>query len=87
MSAHEQMTVEVRLFAGARQRVGHELVRVELAAPATIADLRAALTRDYPRLADLLPRALFAIEMHYVTDATPVEPTRPIACIPPVSGG
>ncbi|MFM8252656.1 MAG: MoaD/ThiS family protein [Planctomycetota bacterium] len=86
-SAEPSGSIVVRLFAGAKQRVGAERVTVELSAGATVADLRLALVEAHPALADLLPRALFAIDCEYVADQRPLTGFPEIACIPPVSGG
>ena len=63
------MKVQVRLFAAARQRVGQETVDVLLPSGATLADLRRVLAQSQPELSDLLPRALFAIDAEYASDA------------------
>jgi molybdopterin synthase catalytic subunit len=74
------MEVEVRLFAGLRQRAGADRVRVLLPEPATVADLLAAM--------ELPPRScVVAINREYVAGDRPIEPDDEVALIPPVSGG
>lgn len=82
-----KMEIAVRLFAGAKQRVGAERVTVELADGATVAHLREVLAERHAELAELLPRTLFAIDCDYVADSRELTGVREIACIPPVSGG
>ena len=81
------MTIQVLLFAGIRQAVGHDAVDVELADTATVADLRAALMQRFPKLASLLDRSAFAVNEAYADDATALMADATVACIPPVSGG
>jgi molybdopterin synthase catalytic subunit len=74
------MEVEVRLFAGLRQRAGADRVTVELPDGATTADLLAAM--------DLPPRSCaVAINRQYAQGVQRIDPSDEIALIPPVSGG
>ena len=81
------MKVQVRLFAAARQRLGRDTIEVLLPPGATLAELRRAIVQSQPELSDLIPRALFAIDAEYASDAAPLSESAEIACIPPVSGG
>jgi molybdopterin converting factor small subunit len=81
------MMVRVKLFAGARQRVGSEEIQVHVTEPATIAALRAAIGQQYPDAIPLLRSAMFAIDTEYAADATVIPSNSEVACIPPVSGG
>jgi molybdopterin converting factor subunit 1 len=83
----ELVTVTIRLFAVARQRVGAPEIRVTLADPATVGDLRRATAEQYPELASLLPAMMVAVENEYVGDDVAVAEGHEIALIPPVSGG
>jgi MoaE-MoaD fusion protein len=74
------MLVSVRLFAGLRERAGAARVEVELAEPATVADLLAAM--------DLAPRScVAAINREYADPAARIAPGDEVALVPPVSGG
>ena len=74
------MEVEVRLFAGLRQRAGADRVRVQLPEPARVSDLLEAM--------DLPPRScVVALNREYVAGDRPIDPGDEIALIPPVSGG
>ena len=81
------MIVQVKLFAAARQRTGSALISVELGDPATIAQLREAIRRQFPELGEILGAALFAINQEYGDDLTVIPAGAEVACIPPVSGG
>jgi molybdopterin converting factor subunit 1 len=79
--------VQVKLFAGARQLAGAEVVEVELAEPARVGMLREALARQYPSLSPLVRLAMVAIDTDYVRDDAPLTSQSDVALIPPVSGG
>jgi molybdopterin converting factor subunit 1 len=80
--------VTVRLFALARQRAGRAEVVVEIAEPATVAALKAALAAAYPELAPLIPQLMIAVDADYADDdAHMIPPGVEVAAIPPVSGG
>jgi molybdopterin converting factor small subunit len=80
-------TVEVHLFARLRELAGSERVFLVVPDDASIADVRAALRRDLPQLAGLLPSCVFAVDNAYADEASPATIGGEIACIPPVSGG
>ncbi len=81
------LTITVRLFAGAKALVGLTEVQIELAQPATVGELRRALSHAYPQLGPLVSRASIAIDNQYVHDDQSVRADAQVACIPPVSGG
>jgi len=81
------MNVRVRLFAAPRDAAGADLLEVEVAEGATIAELRRVMVERFPQLADLLARTMFAVDTEYATDATVLSADADVACIPPVSGG
>lgn len=82
------MTIEVLLFASARELVGKSRVEISLADGARVADLRRELAQAYPALKGLMPSARFAVGTDYVVDdATTLGEGASVACIPPVSGG
>ena len=82
-----QRKIRVHLFAGARELAGQDWVDLELAAEATVADLRQELESTCPSLSPLLSHALFAINASYAGDDAILPRGADIACIPPVSGG
>ncbi len=81
------MNATVKLFALARQLAAADSVTVALPSAATVADLREALARQVPALAELMPHALFAVNARYAANGDAIPPDADLACIPPVSGG
>jgi molybdopterin converting factor subunit 1 len=81
------MKVEVKLFAGARQRVGAPSVEIELPDNARVLELREAIAARYPALAGAMGLMRFAVDNEYASDESPISPAAEVACIPPVSGG
>lgn len=81
------MQLSVKLFARAKDLAGAGQVMLELPAPATVADVRVALTRVYPLLAPLASSLLIAVGTDYAGDQQVVTSDSDVACFPPVSGG
>ena len=81
------MTVPIKLFAIARQRLGRDQVEVTLNDSATAGDLRRTLSEQFPVLADVLPHIRIAINSSYAADSTMIPIGAEVALIPPVSGG
>jgi molybdenum cofactor cytidylyltransferase len=86
-ATEETITVLVRLFALAKERAGRGEVEVELAAPASVGDLREALRTGIPQIGPLCTGAMISVDEEYASDETAVTPASRIALIPPVSGG
>ena len=82
------MIVNVMLFAQARQIAESPQIEVELdCVSATVADLRSAIEKKYPKLEALLSRSNIAIDQQYAADGDVIAEGVEIAMIPPVSGG
>lgn len=81
------MQIEVMLFAGARERVGEDVVRLELGESPSVNTILHRLRADVPELADLLPSCRLAVDGRYVGDSAEVTVDSEVALIPPVSGG
>lgn len=81
------MRIDVQLFAGARDQLGRGSVQLELSDNATVADLRHRLATDFPVLADIMQRAMLAVDAEYASDNQKLHSASEIALIPPVSGG
>jgi molybdopterin converting factor subunit 1 len=77
----------VLLFAAARDLAGTDTATVSLALGATVAQLRAALARDFPALAKLLAKSAVAVNHDFAEDDRVLTPGDEVAVIPPVSGG
>ena len=80
-----QIVVQVRLFASARECVGAAHLSQTLPAGATVGDLSAQLYETYPGLQDL--RLRFAVNAAYSGPGTELQDGDELACIPPVGGG
>jgi MoaE-MoaD fusion protein len=80
--------LEVRLFGGLWERAGGQR-RLQVTVPddATVADLRAQLAADHPRLAELLPRVNVAVDLEVARPDQPLAGAREVAVLPPVAGG
>lgn len=77
----------VKLFAGLREAAGTDLFEWEAPAGATVADLRAELSRRYPQAAVLAARSFVAVDREYAVHSRILSEGAEIAFIPPVSGG
>jgi len=74
----------VRFFAAAREAAGaDEQIRSER----TLGELRAALVRDHPALADVLPRCAVLVAGERTGDDHPIVPDDVIDILPPFAGG
>src|ERR1700730_11974486 len=62
------MKLEVRLFAGARDRAGAATLTAELPDGATVAELRRRLAQACPALNALLPHSVFAVNDEFADD-------------------
>ncbi|WP_276497160.1 molybdopterin converting factor subunit 1 [Pontibacter litorisediminis] len=80
------MKVNVLAFGIAKEIVGGSSVAVELPGEATVANLRAELEEQYPRLKQLASY-MVAVNDTYTTPGDTVQQHDEIALIPPVSGG
>jgi MoaE-MoaD fusion protein len=81
------VTVNVRLFAGVRDRIGAETVSISMPVESSIADLQAELAARHPEAAALIGRSAVAVNGEYATADQSISATDEIALIPPVSGG
>jgi MoaE-MoaD fusion protein len=80
------MRVQVRLFAGLRERAGTDRLEIELPDDAHVADVLAAMAGT--PVGELRPReCVVAVNREYATIDEPVKPGDEVALVPPVSGG
>jgi molybdopterin converting factor small subunit len=82
-----RITLQVRLYAMAKERAGRTTVAVELPLGACVADLRKEIAQRLPVLAQLLPRTMIAVDEEYAADDQILAKGARVAVIPPVSGG
>ena len=78
-------TFRVRLFAAHREAAGRPFVDLVLKDGATVADLRAALSREVPSGARLT--TVVAVDGEFCGDEARLAPGADIAVFPPVAGG
>jgi molybdopterin converting factor subunit 1 len=81
------MKVKVKLFAILRERAGAGEITRETAEGSTVADLWEALKKDYPKLAPVNMRLLYAVNQNYVKPDYTLKDQDEIVFLPPVSGG
>jgi molybdopterin synthase sulfur carrier subunit len=82
------MRVTVKLFGPAAQRAGMREVGVAVdSARVTCAELKKALARAAPSIANLLPASRFAVNQEFAADDDPVSDKDEVALIAMVSGG
>lgn len=81
------MKLKIALFASARELMGASQLDLELAEPATVADLKDALATRFPDGIDLIQRSAVSVDQEFATDSTSLNSSCEIALIPPVSGG
>ena len=81
------MIVRVRLFARAKDLAGTDVVSVDVALNARVADLRRRLADHVPALAPLLARSALAVNEEFARDDQLLSPGAEVALLPPVSGG
>jgi molybdopterin converting factor small subunit len=84
---HDAVSLRVLLFAAARDRVGADVVTIDVEAPTTAAAVLSALGDRFPDLAPLLPSCRLAVDQSFVAPGHAVYPHHELALIPPVSGG
>jgi molybdopterin converting factor subunit 1 len=82
-----RITLEVRLFAIARERAGRPTLALELPCGSCVAELRAEIAQRLPALASLLPRSLIAVNEEYAGEDHVLADGARVAVVPPVSGG
>lgn len=81
------MKVKVKFFAVLRERVGSGEITREIKEGSTVADLWESLRRDYPKLAPVETRLLYAVNQHYVDPDHVLKEQDEVVFVPPVSGG
>ena len=77
------VSIDVTLFARARDLAGTEKVSLTLPDSATVGDLRTALAENYPPLRPHIQSLLIALGTDYADDSTPIKGHRQAACFPP----
>lgn len=81
------MKVKIKFFAILRERVGTGEITKEIKEGSTVAELWEALRRDYPKLAPVETRLLYAVNQNYVNRDHILKDQDEVVFVPPVSGG
>ncbi len=81
------MKVTVKFFAILRERVGASQITKEIKEGSTVADLWAMLKQEYPKLAPVDMRLLYAVNQNYVNGDYALKERDEVVFVPPVSGG
>jgi len=81
------MRVTVRLFARLRDLAGSGELTQDVAAPATVGTVWAALVATHPELAPYAASMSCAVNADYARLDAPVRDGDEVAFLPPVSGG
>ena len=81
------MRLTVLLFAAGKDLAGSSSLKVELAEPANVGQLKQALVQTCPALEGLVGSSRIAVNAAYADDADAIGPDAEVALIPPVSGG
>jgi molybdopterin converting factor subunit 1 len=81
------MKVKVKFFAILRERTGAGEIIKEIETGGTVADLWAMLKTEFPNLAPVETRLLFAVNKNYVKPDHALKDGDEVVFIPPVSGG
>ena len=81
------MQIRLRLFAVYRDRAGVEEATLDLPKFVRVGDVLQHVREAYPKLRDLPPRVLVAVNMEYVNHDHELHEGDEVALIPPVAGG
>lgn len=80
------MEIQVIAFGIAKDILGSNQIKVELAPSATISDLKSKLVDQFPEFTKLASFSV-AVNTSYAEDRQEISPHDEIVIIPPVSGG
>ncbi len=81
------MRVKVKFFAILRERAGTAGAAKEIKEGSTVKELWESLQRDYPQLARVEARLLYAVNLNYVNAGYVLKEDDEVVFVPPVSGG
>jgi molybdopterin synthase sulfur carrier subunit len=81
------LQVHVLFFASYGDIAGAPAIDLNLTEGATVSECIAALGRQYPRFAQVLPRGRVAVNLEIVDDNHALKSGDEVAFMPPMSGG
>jgi len=79
--------VNIKLFATLKERAGASEITLEMPEATPVRELRAAISRQYPALAELVARSVVSVNREFAFNEDVVQPADEVALFPPVSGG
>lgn len=80
-------TVRVRFFASYAELAGCDAAAVDVALPATVADVVRRVREQLPGTQALPPRPLAAVNLRHAKLEAPVAAGDEVALLPPLAGG
>jgi len=81
------MKVKVKFFAILRDRAGTGEIMKEIKDGSTVGELWKVLQQDFPKLAPVDTRLLYAVNLDYVNAEHVLKEQDEVVFVPPVSGG
>jgi len=81
------MKVKVKFFAILREKVGTGEIPKEIREGSTVGELWEMLKQEYPKLAPVQMRLLYAVNQDYVNADYVLKERDEVVFVPPVSGG
>jgi molybdopterin synthase catalytic subunit len=81
------MKIRLLAFASAGDALGANELEIEMPEGSRVADLRARLDAEHPKLGPLWPRLAVAVDGRIATPEEPLSPDAEVALLPPVPGG
>lgn len=81
------MKVKVKFFAILRERIGTGEITMEIREGSTVGELWEMLRQEYPKLAPVQMRLLYAVNQDYVSGDCVLKERDEVVFVPPVSGG
>lgn len=87
LAVNGMQKIKVLLFATLREYVGVNTLEMEVPIGTTVGELKAAMVKNYPRLARVQQTMMAAIDRVYASDEQVLPQDSEIAFFPPVSGG
>lgn len=80
-----RILMEIKIFAGIKEKVGKDVIDIPMGDEITVADLKERIYIDYPELDGEVFQV--AVNEAFQTDDYTVKSGDVVALIPPVSGG
>ena len=79
--------VKIYLFAGLKEKIGRDLLMLDLPDDVSVYEVRRKIGELYPKIREDIIHSLAAMNKEYVTDDDKIHDCAEVAFFPPVSGG